>query len=55
MLMLIPAALIIAVAQSTKEGRAAARAALKPFTRRLWPVAIVLWLLILEPWRWIPG
>jgi len=52
MIVLIVGVLVIGVAMSSRDERRAARERLRPLSRRLWPVAAVLWFALLEPWKW---
>lgn len=53
MMMLLGAFLIIGIASSTREDRAAVALALKRWNWPLGIAAALLWFIILEPWRWI--
>lgn len=52
--LLVGLALAMGAMMSTAAQRQEARDALNRRTRHLWPVPVVLWILILEPWRWFP-
>lgn len=51
-LALLAVILTAAFAVSTPEQRRAARDQMK-WANWLWPVPVLLWVLILEPWRWL--
>ena len=52
LLTLVIAAAILGVVMSSRAERSEARAALNRRLAPFWPVPVLLWLALLEPWTW---